>query len=127
MQLLINWSEPCVDIALCFKNFIELYLQGTWQFMSAVLLSDLDVDQEIVDDWELAFYVLLYLGLLYTKHNQVLQKLESYMEIFDYVTVAHNNVPTFFLWSLIFKYQRPRWQSGFFPVQSGPVLVFFQS
>lgn len=30
--------------------------------------------------------------LLYTKHNQVLQELESYMEILDYVTIGNNNV-----------------------------------
>jgi hypothetical protein len=51
--------------------------------MSAALLSEPQLTQGIEDDRESTFYVLLYLGLLYTKHNQVLQKLESYMEIFD--------------------------------------------
>jgi len=50
------------------------------------------MNQGIEDDRESAFYALLYLGLRFTKHNQVLQELESYMEIFDYVTFANNNV-----------------------------------
>ena len=60
--------------------------------MSAKLLSEPHSNQGIEDDRESAFYVLLYLGLLYTKHSQVLHELESYMEIFDYVTFANNNV-----------------------------------
>ncbi len=60
--------------------------------MSAKLLSEPHLVQGIEDDRESAFYVLLYLGLLYTKHNQILQELKSYMEIFDYVTFANNNV-----------------------------------
>jgi hypothetical protein len=75
-----------------FYKIVECYAQGTWQFMSAKLLSDTRLKQGIEDDRESAFYVLLYLGLLYTKHNQIYQELESYMEIFDYVTFAHNNV-----------------------------------
>jgi hypothetical protein len=60
--------------------------------MSAKLLSDTRLKQGIEDDRESAFYVLLYLGLLYTKNNQIYQDLESYMEIFDYVTFGHNSV-----------------------------------
>ena len=60
--------------------------------MSAKLLSEPHLNQGIEDDRESAFYVLLYLGLLYTKHSQIYQELESYMEIFDYVTFSHNNV-----------------------------------
>ena len=60
--------------------------------MSAKLLSEPHSNQGIEDDRESAFYVLLYLGLLYTKHNQVLQELGSYMEISDYVTFANNYV-----------------------------------
>ena len=85
--------ERTVRDPLCvFYKFIELCPQGTWQFMSAKLLSEPQLNQGIDDDRESAFYVLLYLGLLYTKHNQVLQELESYMEIFNYVTFANNNV-----------------------------------
>jgi hypothetical protein len=58
--------------------------------MSAALLSEPESNQGIEDDRESAFYVLLYLGLLYTKHNQVLRKLGSYVEIFDYTTVSNN-------------------------------------
>jgi len=60
--------------------------------MSAKLLSEPHLNQGIEDDRESAFYVLLYLGLLYTKHNQVRQELESYMEIFNYVTFVNNDV-----------------------------------
>jgi hypothetical protein len=58
--------------------------------MSAKLLSEPHSNQGIEDDRESAFYVLLYLGLLYTKHNQISQKLDTYLEIFDYTTVANN-------------------------------------
>jgi hypothetical protein len=75
-----------------FYKIVECYAQGTWQFMSAKLLSDTRLKQGIEDDRESAFYVLLYLGLLYTKNNQIYQELESYMEIFDYVTFGHNSV-----------------------------------
>jgi len=68
----------------------DIYSQGTWQFMSAALLSEPHLNQAIEDDRESAFYVLLYIGLLYTKHNQVSQKLGSYMEIFDYTTIVNN-------------------------------------
>jgi hypothetical protein len=60
--------------------------------MSAKLLSEPHTNQGIGDDLESAFYVLLYLGLLYTKHSQLLQYLESSMELFDYVTIGNNNV-----------------------------------
>jgi len=58
--------------------------------MSAKLLSEPHSNQGIEDDRESAFYVLLYLGLLYTKHNQISQKLDTYLEIFDYTTVAND-------------------------------------
>ena len=85
--------ERMVRVFLCvFYKIVECYAQGTWQFMSAKLLSDTRLKQGIEDDRESAFYVLLYLGLLYTKNNQIYQELESYMEIFDYVTFGHNSV-----------------------------------
>jgi hypothetical protein len=80
------------DPLYVFYKIIELCPQGTWQFMSAKLLSEPHLNQGIEDDRESAFYVLLYLALLYTQHNQILQELESYMEIFDYVTIGHDNV-----------------------------------
>src|SRR6266704_1536331 len=85
--LLVNQSEQCVSF-LYFLKIVELYPQGTWQFMSAKLLSEPHLNQGIEDDRESAFYVLLYLGLLYTKHNQISQKLDTYLEIFNYTTVA---------------------------------------
>ena len=75
---------------LQFVLIVERYPQGTWQFMSAKLLSQPHSDQGLEDDRESAFYVLLYLGLLYTKHNQISQKLDTYLEIFDYTTIANN-------------------------------------
>jgi hypothetical protein len=85
--------ERTAGVFLCvFYKIVECYAQGTWQFMSAKLLSDTRLKQGIEDDRESAFYVLLYLGLLYTKNNQIYQELESYMEIFDYVTFGHNSV-----------------------------------
>jgi hypothetical protein len=77
-----------LSLLRCFV--VDVYSQGTWQFMSAALLSEPHLNQAIEDDRESAFYVLLYLGLLYTKHNQVQQDLESYMEIFDYTTIVNN-------------------------------------
>ena len=91
MRVLVDRSERCVVSLEALYKFVE-YFQGTWQFMSAKLLSEPHLNQGIEDDRESAFYVLLYLGLLYTKHNQVRQELESYMEIFNYVTFVNNDV-----------------------------------
>src|SRR6266540_4100826 len=63
--LLIDW-----DLCINLRNE-----DAAAQFMSAKLLSDTRLKQGIEDDRESAFYVLLYLGLLYTKNNQIYQDL----------------------------------------------------
>jgi len=78
--VLVDRSERCVSHLNGFENFVELYFSGYMAIMSAKLLSEPRTNQGIEDDRESPFYVLLYLGLRYTKHNQVLQELESYME-----------------------------------------------
>jgi len=60
-------------------------VQGTWQFISVRLLSQPGAEHLLQDDLESFFWVLLWVSLRYTAHNQPPEKLGDLLSAFDQV------------------------------------------
>jgi hypothetical protein len=66
-------------------SLIHLSVQGTWQFISVRLLSEPGVEHLLQDDLESFFWVLLWVSLRYTRHNQPPEELADLLSAFDQV------------------------------------------
>jgi hypothetical protein len=51
------------------NDSVQIFLQGTWQYMSAALLQDNDKCNELEDDRESCLHVLTWTALRFTKHT----------------------------------------------------------
>src|SRR5215469_3903147 len=62
---------------------IQICQQGTWQFISAALLSNKNQIHGLLDDQESALHLLTWIALRYTNHNLEPDNLKPLMEMFD--------------------------------------------
>ncbi|KAF9479491.1 hypothetical protein BDN70DRAFT_993445 [Pholiota conissans] len=67
--MLIDW-DLCLDLSTTASGPRRPARTGTWQFMSADLIDKPAKIQDLVDDRESAFYVLLWVAMQYSKHDR---------------------------------------------------------
>ena len=80
----VNPYHPCSEFPY------SPTVQGTWQFISVRLLSQPGAEHQLQDDLESFFWVLLWVSLRYTAHNQDPERLGSLLSSFDQVFWGSN-------------------------------------
>jgi hypothetical protein len=71
---------------------IQICQQGTWQFISAALLSNKNQMHGLLDDQESALHLLTWIALRYTNHNLGHYDLKSFMDMFDETFISGQGV-----------------------------------
>jgi hypothetical protein len=73
----------------------QINLQGTWQFMAADLIEDPNICQTFVHDIESAFFLLLWMALLYVKSSWENPTLSNFIKsVFHPQVVGSSGGPT---------------------------------
>jgi hypothetical protein len=65
------------------ESRIHIHQQGTWQFISAALLLNVEKLHELQDDRESSLHLLTWIALRYTAHNLKPRDLSGLLEMFD--------------------------------------------
>ena len=67
----MTWTVSVPKMVLSYTTSQNHFLQGTWQFMSAALIAQLDTLQCLIDNLESTLYIILWLAIMYSPCSNI--------------------------------------------------------